>query len=206
MMEKITKRGRPRGFDEGKVLDEAMKVFWKQGFGGASYGDLTEATGLNKPSLYAAFGDKEALFTQALRCYETEHLKPLREAFLAEPDFRKGLRDLLNGYLSLYAGPSGTSGCFLATSIADMGAPTFPDDIKRELRQAIDHTQAAYLARLTRARDEGDLPDGLTPDAALRFLNTFVMGIAHSAKAGLAGQGGGALLPAIDTLMRLFEA
>ena len=206
MMGNSGKRGRPRSFDQGETLDKAMKVFWKQGFGGTSYGDLTEATGLNKPSLYAAFGDKEALFTEALTCYESNYLKPLREAFVAEPDFRKGLRDLLEGYVSLYAGTAGTDGCFLATTVSDLGAPSFPQDVRQELHQAIDHSQVSYLERLRRAAREGDLPAHMTPEAALMFLNVFVMGLATSAKAGLAGQGGGALIPAVEAALRLFEA
>ena len=69
-----TSRGRPREFDPAQALAAALQVFWRRGYEGASISDLTEAMGITRPSLYACFGNKEALFRQALDLYETEKL------------------------------------------------------------------------------------------------------------------------------------
>src|SRR5438445_11772806 len=68
-------RGRPRSFEPEVVLEQAMALFWRHGYSGTSFGDLTEATGLTKPSLYAAFGDKEALYLKCLQHYVEHHLR-----------------------------------------------------------------------------------------------------------------------------------
>src|SRR4051812_23312840 len=73
-METVAKaRGRPRSFDRERALQHAMEVFWKQGYEGTSIHDLTAAMGINPPSLYAAFGDKERLFLEAISRYEGKH-------------------------------------------------------------------------------------------------------------------------------------
>src|SRR5438105_9537774 len=77
-------RGRPRAFDIDKALDRALKVFWRKGYEGASLDDLTGAMGINRPSMYAAFGNKEALFRKALARYEEAEARYVREA-LNEP-------------------------------------------------------------------------------------------------------------------------
>ena len=79
-MEKIATRGRPREFDKDEVLGAALQVFWQKGYEGASLSDLTDAMGITRPSLYAAFGNKEALFLQALDRYEKDKLAYIGEA------------------------------------------------------------------------------------------------------------------------------
>src|SRR5215467_14459164 len=86
--------GRPRAFDPDKVLDRALKVFWRKGYEGASLSELTKALGINRPSLYAAFGDKEALFRKARERYEEGPTGVLREA-LPEPAARLAAERLL---------------------------------------------------------------------------------------------------------------
>ena len=66
--------GRPRAFDVDKALDRALEVFWRKGYEGTSLPDLTEAMGINRPSLYAAFGNKESLFRKVLQRYTDEHM------------------------------------------------------------------------------------------------------------------------------------
>src|SRR5580704_2974444 len=88
--------GRPRSFDPGKALQAAMKVFWRKGYEGASLSDLTKAMGINRPSLYAAFGDKEALFRKVLDCYETGPAAYFSVA-LSQPTARATVEQLLRG-------------------------------------------------------------------------------------------------------------
>src|SRR3569833_2763724 len=72
--------GRPREFDIEKALDAALCVFWRKGYEGASYADLTEATGVERPALYSAFGNKEALFRRVLARYDEQYLGYIAEA------------------------------------------------------------------------------------------------------------------------------
>ena len=83
-------RGRPRSFDKERALDAALRVFWEKGYEGASLSDLTEAMGINRPSAYAAFGDKEALFRQVLERYENGPLAYMTAA-LNEPTARAAI-------------------------------------------------------------------------------------------------------------------
>src|SRR5881397_579443 len=104
--------GRPRAFDVDEALDQALKVFWRKGYEGASLPDLTEAMGINRPSLYAAFGNKEALFRKAVERYVEGHACHVRGA-LAEPTARGVVRRLWLAGIDLIADPRRPRGCFL---------------------------------------------------------------------------------------------
>src|SRR5215468_3346187 len=101
--------GRPRAFDTDKALDCAMKVFWRKGYEGASLAELTKAMGINRPSLYAAFGDKEALFRKALERYEKGPTGFIHEA-LAEPTAPSMAERLLLGTAASVCGVNGNPG------------------------------------------------------------------------------------------------
>src|SRR5437899_2320898 len=92
--------GRPRAFDIDKALDRALKVFWRKGYEGASLPDLTRAMGINRPSLYAAFGNKEALFRKAIDRYVEGPASHVREA-IHEPKARAVVERLLRGSIDL---------------------------------------------------------------------------------------------------------
>src|SRR6516225_7036799 len=102
--------GRPRAFDIDKALDRALKVFWRKGYEGASLPELTRAMGINRPSLYAAFGNKEALFRKVLDRYAEGPAAYVREA-LTEPTARAVAERLLGGAVDLLSGPRGPRGC-----------------------------------------------------------------------------------------------
>src|SRR5215212_2984133 len=101
--------GRPRAFDEEKALDAALKVFWRQGYEGASLPDLTRAMGINRPSMYAAFGNKEALFRKAIDRYNQGPASHVRDA-LDEPTARRVAERLLRGTIDLLTHPRNPSG------------------------------------------------------------------------------------------------
>src|ERR1700692_3383022 len=105
--------GRPRSFDVEKALDRALQVFWRKGYEGASVSDLTKAVGINRPSLYAAFGDKKALFRRALDRYLTGPAAYTQEA-LKEPTARAVVERLLQGAAGLDAAPRNPGGCLSA--------------------------------------------------------------------------------------------
>ena len=93
-------KGRPREFCVDAALAAALRVFWSKGYEGASMADLTDAMGITKPSLYAAFGNKEALFNKALDLYEREKLDYMREA-LEAPTARGVAERLMRGALEM---------------------------------------------------------------------------------------------------------
>src|SRR5919106_255484 len=102
--------GRPRAFDKDEALDQAMEVFWRKGYEGASLSDLTKAMGINPPSLYAAFGNKEGLLNAALDRYAEQRKGFLRTAF-GEPTARKVAECLLRGVAEFHTDPANPPGC-----------------------------------------------------------------------------------------------
>src|SRR5437773_10215065 len=102
--------GRPRAFDVDQALDRALKVFWRKGFEGASLPELTKAMGINRPSLYAAFGNKEALFRKVLDRYAEGPAGYVRAA-LQEPTARAAVKRLLYGAAELMSDPRNPHGC-----------------------------------------------------------------------------------------------
>src|SRR3954465_7832302 len=102
--------GRPRAFDERKALDAALKVFWRQGYEGTSLPDLTKAMGINRPSLYAAFGNKESLFRKVVQRYVNGPASYVAVA-LQEPTARAVAQKLLKGAAENLTDPSHPRGC-----------------------------------------------------------------------------------------------
>src|SRR5437762_10822949 len=105
-------RGRPREFDTEQALDAALEVFWRKGYEGASLPDLTEAMGINRPSLYAAFGNKEELFRTVVTRYVEGPAAFVREA-LEEPTARGVAERLLSAAVDLVTDPRNPRGCLL---------------------------------------------------------------------------------------------
>src|SRR5213592_3854099 len=103
--------GRPRAFDVDQALDQALKVFWRKGYEGASLPDLERAMGINRPSLYAAFGNKAALFRKAMDRYQEGPGRFVREA-LQEPTARRVAERLIRGGVELVSNPKQPRGCF----------------------------------------------------------------------------------------------
>src|SRR6476469_6641060 len=114
-------KGRPREFDVDEALAAALRVFWSKGYEGASLTDLTDAMGITRPSLYAAFGNKEALFRKALDLYEREKLEYTRAA-LEQPSARAVAEYIMRGALAAQTGSSEPHGCLGVISSMACGA------------------------------------------------------------------------------------
>jgi AcrR family transcriptional regulator len=174
-------RGRPREFDAEKALDRALQVFWRKGYEGASLPELTKAMGINRPSLYSAFGNKEALFRKVLDRYVEGPAAFVRTA-LAEPTARAVAERILTGSLDLLANPRSPRGCLMVQGALACGEAA--ESIRRELASRRDMAEEAIRRRFERARDEGDLPAHLDVGDLARYLVTLMRGMAVQAAGG----------------------
>ena len=173
--------GRPRSFDSDKALDAAMQLFWRKGYEGASLSDLTDVMGINRPSLYAAFGDKEALFRKALDRYAKGPAAYLREA-LNQPTVREVAQALLLGAADLLTDPQHPSGCLIVQGALVCGEAA--DGIRQELVTQRLAGEAAIRRRFKRAKAEGDLPADSNPADLARYVVTISQGMAVQAAGG----------------------
>ena len=178
-------RGRPREFCPDAALAAALGVFWGKGYEGASMAALTAAMGITKPSLYAAFGNKEQLFRKALDLYEREKLAYTRAA-LQEPTARAVAEHIMRGAIEAQTSVCDPKGCLGVIGATACGAEA--ESIKAEVLARRASSAAALLERFRQARRDGDLPDGVEPEALADFLYTILQGMAVQAGAG-AGRG-----------------
>jgi AcrR family transcriptional regulator len=173
--------GRPRSFDIDRALDRALQVFWRKGYEGASLSDLTKAVSVNRPSLYAAFGGKEALFRKALDRYMDGPAAYTREA-LKEPAARAVVERLLRGAAELNTARRNPGGCLMVQGA--LACSEAADSIRQELiaRRAVG--EAALRRRLQRAKSEGDLPANVNSAKLARYIATVAYGMAVQAASG----------------------
>jgi len=173
--------GRHREFDVEKALDAALSVFWRKGYEGTSYSDLTAAIGVERPALYAAFGNKEALFRRVLARYYEQHMDYFSAA-LELPTARKVAEHALFSSVDVNTRHRTHTGC-----LGINGIVAGSDDAE-SVRQALIEFRAAGEAqlreRLERAKAEGDLPETANPEALAAFLMAVSHGMAVQAKAG----------------------
>jgi len=177
-------RGRPRTFDPDAALDAAMRVFWSHGYAGASLAELTAATGLSKPSLYAAFGPKEQVYLKALERYAA--LAGARHAALleAEPDLRRALGSYLRSMAEMDTCREQPGGCFLVTGAAGCGGGKLPEAVEQALVAACAGARGVLERRFAAARAAGQLPAGADPAVLADLFATLLFGMALRAKSG----------------------
>lgn len=188
--------GRPREFDTEEALTAALKVFWRKGYDGASLTDLTDAMGITRPSLYCAFGNKEALFKSALDLYEREKLAFIDTA-LSAPTAYEAVKRMLTAGCTAYSDPD-TPGCMGVNSVlSNQGVAS--EAIRQELTHRRLDTEGKLRARFERALGEGDLPKGTDPSALAMFVMTIAQGIALQAGIGAPRE---ALAQVVDTALK----
>lgn len=177
-------RGRPRCFDAEVALDRALEVFWRHGFQGASLADLTAAMGINKPSLYAAFGDKEALYLKALERYAALGAEQTIRILDAEPDGRRAVEAFLRAMADRITDPALPGGCFVVTGAADCGGAATPPAVDVALRKALQNSEERLRARLARAQGDGQLAPDARVDELAAFFTSLLAGLGVLAKSG----------------------
>jgi AcrR family transcriptional regulator len=174
-------KGRPREFCTDAALAAALGVFWSRGYEGASMAELTEAMGITKPSLYAAFGNKEALFHKALDLYETEKLAYTREA-LDRPSARAVAEHFMRGAIANQCSVDNPKGCLGVISATACGLEAEP--IKADIIKRRASSHAALVERFRQAQREGDLPEHIDPEALTHYLFAILQGMAVQAGSG----------------------
>jgi AcrR family transcriptional regulator len=177
----IPVKGRPREFCPDMALAAALRVFWSKGYEGATINELTEAMGITRPSMYAAFGNKEALFRKALDLYEAEKLAYVGIS-LAKPTAREVARQLLCGSLENQTSSCEPHGCLGVISSVACGEEA--ECIRQEVLERGKVARAALVARFERAKVEGDLPEAVDVEGLTSFLYAIMQGMAVQAGAG----------------------
>jgi TetR/AcrR family transcriptional repressor of nem operon len=171
---------RPREFEADRVLETATGVFWARGYEHASLDDLCAATGLSRSSLYAAFGDKRALYLRALARYEAGSVARIAAALEGRP-LRAGLEAFLRGLIdSIVEGP-GRRGCFIGNCAAEMAR--LDRAAAARVRASLARIEDSFHAALAAAKSRGELAPGADPRALARFLTAGVQGLRLFGKA-----------------------
>ncbi|MBS7699867.1 MULTISPECIES: TetR/AcrR family transcriptional regulator [unclassified Chelatococcus] len=173
--------GRHREFDVEKALDAALCVFWRKGYEGASYTDLTEATGVERPALYSAFGNKEALFRRSLTRYYERYLHYLPEA-LQLPTAREVAAHILYAAAELNTRYPEHPGCLGINGV--LAGSDEAEPVRQALIEARAAAEIQIRERFERAKTEGDLAATAKSDALAAFLMAVLHGMAVQAKAG----------------------
>jgi TetR/AcrR family transcriptional repressor of nem operon len=176
-------RGRPREFDREQALDQAMRLFWTQGYEATGVAQLTEAMGIGRQSLYNTFGDKRSLFQQALEHYSQQALVPLLERLQAPGSPLANLRSVLQEWAGLGADTgtrTGRCGCLLTNSSCELGSRD--TELSAVLERKMERMEEAFRDCLQRARDAGELEADQDLKALARFLTNTGQGLAVSTK------------------------
>jgi len=190
-------RGRPRSFDRDQALEKAMEVFWSKGFEGASLSDLTDAMGINPPSLYAAFGDKEKLFMEAMERYQRRAGESC--PYCDEPTARAAIEKLLLYMAHELTSAEHPRGCLMAMAAATSNsASTKLKDALAAKRMA---SRARLKQRIDRGIKEGDVPAGTDAAGLADFFSTIMSGMSLQAKDGISRK---SLLATVKSAMAIF--
>jgi AcrR family transcriptional regulator len=175
-------RGRPRSFDRAQALAKAMEVFWERGYEGTSLTDLTDAMGIERPSLYSAFGSKEKLFREAIDLYNRTESPAAQRMLETAPTARQAISAMLHNYAENYTQPDKPPGCMIVLA-ALLGTPQ-----NRKVRDHLaSHRRQSHEALRRRIEDgirAGDVPRGADATAIAGFYSTILEGLSIKARDG----------------------
>jgi TetR/AcrR family transcriptional regulator, copper-responsive repressor len=176
--------GRPRAYEPDAALQRAFEVFWKKGYNATSLEDLAAATGMNRPSLYAAFGDKHTLYLKALDYYGRLSAAQMGDAFTADIPLRDALLRVYDAALTIYfSGKGRPRGCF-SVGTATTEAAEDPE-IRAILVGGVRRLDKGFETRIRTAAEKGELPAGADPSALAVLCSGTLHTIAIRARAGV---------------------
>jgi AcrR family transcriptional regulator len=177
------RRGRPRAYDPDVALQSALEAFWKGGYSGTSLDDLAAATGMNRPSLYAGFGDKRAIYLKALEHYWQRNLKAMRNTLSAEKPLRESVQQVFNGALAIYfSGGGRPRGCF---AVGTATTEVFEDpQIRTAFMDGMRALDECWETRFRIARESGELAPAADPETLAGLASAVLSRLAVRARAG----------------------
>jgi AcrR family transcriptional regulator len=178
----MTLRGRPRAFDRQAALARAMRLFWERGYENTSLTELTAAMGIRGPSLYAAFGGKEALFRECLELYQSAYGVPLAELAVGARSARARLVAILGACAREFARTDVPKGCFVALSVLQCGSEH--SDLAEFLQEKRLASRQVLRDLLVEAKTGGELPPEADPDVLAAYLTAVIQGMSVQAKDG----------------------
>jgi AcrR family transcriptional regulator len=192
-------RGRPREYDPETALQRAKDAFWNGGFSGTSLDELSESTGMNRPSLYAAFGDKQALYLKTLEDYRDNRLRLIEQVFSPGRPVREAMRAFTRGMVEFFlSGDRGARGCYLVSTAATEAVeiPAVREILEGSMRELDQGFRAAFA----RAKEDGELGPEADPAALAVVAQALVHTLALRARAG---QSRASLLRVADATLEL---
>ncbi|MFT4940332.1 MAG: AcrR family transcriptional regulator [Paraglaciecola sp.] len=178
--------GRKKSFDENTALNAAMGVFWQKGYVGASIAELTKRMGINKPSMYSAFGNKEALFVKTTQCYIDTKMKPhVALLFAAGVPLRQRLKNHMMSVVAMQCDPEQAMGCYLALCQSELVSGDIPEQAKQLLKEADVMPSQLYTELFKNDAESIDL--GLHKNAQANGLSVYTVlkGTASMARSGI---------------------
>jgi len=176
--------GRQREFCKDEALDKAMKVFWKKGYVGASLADLTKGMGINKPSMYAAFGNKEQLFIQSMTHYMESYAKPHVEYLFADKPLEIRLKNYMLSILDGQCREDTPKGCFVSMSVSESEGDAFPEKAVEVVVGARDFAENFLTDFLADEIKAGNLAGPRNTRSLARYIVTILHGTAALARGG----------------------
>jgi len=176
------RRGRPRAYDPAQALARAADTFWKAGYAGTSLDDLSEATGMNRPSLYAAFGDKRDLYLKTLEHYREKSRALARAALADDPPLRVFLKRFYDKALELYL-DDGPRGCYSIGTAATVAA--VDDQVRAFLADSMRSTDSFLKHQIEKAKQRGEIAQEADPAALAYLASGTLHTLAVRARAGL---------------------
>jgi TetR/AcrR family transcriptional regulator, copper-responsive repressor len=194
------RRGRPRQYDPEQALTDAASSFWKSGYAGTSLDDLAAATGMNRPSLYAAFGDKRDLYLKTLERYREQSRTLALELLADDPPLRVYLGRFYQAALDIYqAGDETARGCYTISTAATQA--TVDPAVRAFLAESIRATDAFLSNLFAKARERGEVEASADPAALAQLATATLHTLAVRARAGTSRRQLNALATAVIDLI-----